>query len=572
MKLKHFLILLGIACSNFLVAQEENIITKTDSLFFKEGDGLAYEIDPNADIFIIDELKVQVLDPLGRDISDSTRITTSFLKRTGNAVHHKTRISVLRKHLLFEEGDTVSKLQLTETERLLRQTLKIRDARVITHRNRRKGHYSVTVLIQDRLPFAAGYANINNNSVFSFSDQNLQGTGSGIGYEVGVPMNGGKVFHAFNFIDKNLGNSYVQIKMDYSTARNNFQNRIGVERPFISGLIYNAGGIQYRYTSSDEFQYQEDSISASYISKNQEMELWAGHAFNVGQKKISDHTNNIVIGARYLKNDIAISNIEYTNAVTNILNKTGDLLLFRVGFEKRRYFVDNYIYRFVYSEDIPTGLQFSITGGRSLNTFTSHNNLLNGTIGFANKHKFGYYNLRFSYTKSFSKAQALDNSNASFRALYLSPLLINGKFKNRIFFSTIVQSNTKDGYFDRFVLDNEDGFLNVNSELLTGITKTSFTVTDILYTPWYPLGFNIGFFAYGAVANLSALESKIIDKPWYQALGIGVLLRNENLMINEVRFSFTFYPSFPEDTYKLNPTWIYDLYIPDISVGKPDIY
>jgi len=58
----------------------------------------------------------------------------------------------------------------------------------------------------------------------------------------------------------------------------------------------------------------------------------------------------------------------------------------------------------------------------------------------------------------------------------------------------------------------------------------------------------------------------------YQVYGIGLLVRNENLIINSFRFSFAFYPNEPGRAgvdFKINPFGAYDLRFNDFFLSKP---
>ncbi len=555
-----------------LSAQEEDeLYDSTDSLFFEEASALKYEIDPKAKRFIIDEIEVHVMLPLGYDVYDTTKVDTAFIKRFGNAFVISTKERVIRQHILFSENDTVRPIELKESERLLRRSLVIRDARIITHRTRRRGHYRIVIIVQDRFPFNVGFSKRDDINIYTLKYLNVAGTGSKLNYDLGVA--GQKyAFSTFNYVDENLWDSYIQLKANYSTSDRNYIQEFGLNRRYISGLFRYGYGATVSSVNSEKFRYNKDSIIADYVSVVNRTDMWFGHAFDLNFKnKEHEFSNNLVTNVRYYSKEETISDVNTYDTALNILNQSGHTVLFNFGFVKRKYFVDNYIYRFVYSEDLPVGFYINGLLGKSFHRASGDINYAGFNVGMAIKQKFGYLNGRIDYVRTFSGESAFNSSSTTYKLLYLSPLVIDRKFKNRFFVSTKFRHVGSDGFFSRLYLDNEDGFLNVNSDVLSGISKTSLTATNILYTPYKVLGFNIGAFVYAAFANLSALQSQLIVQPWYQAYGLGILLRNENLVINELRFSFTFYPSFKESTFKLNPTWIYDLYLPDISIEMPEV-
>jgi hypothetical protein len=60
----------------------------------------------------------------------------------------------------------------------------------------------------------------------------------------------------------------------------------------------------------------------------------------------------------------------------------------------------------------------------------------------------------------------------------------------------------------------------------------------------------------------------------YPQLGMGVLIRNDYLVIKHFQLSFAFYPSIPGDgnnVFKANPFRSTDFGFPDFVIGKPAV-
>lgn len=110
----------------------------------------------------------------------------AMLSRVSSAVgwlHVTTRRRVIRRELLFEEGDCHEALRLSETERLLRGFSFLRDARIETRR-RPDGDLDVTVTTEDdwsfriepRVEFGSGLGLTG----LSIGENNLWGTGRSV--------------------------------------------------------------------------------------------------------------------------------------------------------------------------------------------------------------------------------------------------------------------------------------------------------------------------------------------------------------------------------------------------------
>ena len=60
----------------------------------------------------------------------------------------------------------------------------------------------------------------------------------------------------------------------------------------------------------------------------------------------------------------------------------------------------------------------------------------------------------------------------------------------------------------------------------------------------------------------------------YSQIGLGVLIKNEKLIINTFQFSISYYPIVPEDgqnVFKANSTRSNDFGFRDFEIGKPGV-
>src|ERR1700741_3382198 len=78
----------------------------------------------------IKNIYITVYDPFGFSINDTTPKNVNYFEKLGNRAHITTRHWVINNRLLFRENDTINALSVSETERLLRQSIYINDARL----------------------------------------------------------------------------------------------------------------------------------------------------------------------------------------------------------------------------------------------------------------------------------------------------------------------------------------------------------------------------------------------------------------------------------------------------------
>lgn len=67
-------------------------------------------------------------------------------------------------------------------------------------------------------------------------------------------------------------------------------------------------------------------------------------------------------------------------------------------------------------------------------------------------------------------------------------------------------------------------------------------------------------------------ETRFRDNKIYSQIGLGVLIKNENLILNTFQLSVSFYPLIPgigQNVLKVNSFKTTDLGFRDFSIGKP---
>jgi len=79
----------------------------------------------------IRKIIIQRLNVFGADINNPSSKEPNKIENLLNKTHFNTNESIIRKNLIFSEGDKISPLSLSDNERILRQLPYIEDARII---------------------------------------------------------------------------------------------------------------------------------------------------------------------------------------------------------------------------------------------------------------------------------------------------------------------------------------------------------------------------------------------------------------------------------------------------------
>lgn len=169
------------------------------------------------------------------DVYSRQEAGRGFFYRTADKLHIETRDEVIRKYLLFREGDVYNPALLEETERNLRAQHYIKAASV-TALPPHDGLVDVIVSTQDAWSIApetkAASAGGTGNYGASISDSNLLGWGKEAQLSWTKDIN--RTRAGVHYIDPMLFPGYWSTYLTYGHTSDGFDQRITIRRPFYS--------------------------------------------------------------------------------------------------------------------------------------------------------------------------------------------------------------------------------------------------------------------------------------------------------------------------------------------------
>ncbi len=121
-------------------------------------------------------------------------------------------------------------------------------------------------------------------------------------------------------------------------------------------------------------------------------------------------------------------------------------------------------------------------------------------------------------------------------------------------------------------LDEPAGLYGFTNNVVSGRNKALLKLENVIYLPFNIIGFKfatIVFMGFGIVDD----SYSFIDNKLHQVYGLGLLIRNENLVFDNFQFSVGFYPVFngERDIFKFNPVSFSNLQFNDFYLNKPGI-
>jgi hypothetical protein len=169
------------------------------------------------------------------DVFSPEEASRGWLYRTANAVRFNTREAVIRKFLLFREGDTYDPIRLDETERNLRALPFLKSASV-TAGPEHDGVVDVEVVTQDAWTTEPGISFGKKGGVttygFDLKEKDFLGTGRSlaIAYDKGTE----RTDRSFEYTDPYFLAPYVLGDFIYANNSDGEEERAAIGRPFAS--------------------------------------------------------------------------------------------------------------------------------------------------------------------------------------------------------------------------------------------------------------------------------------------------------------------------------------------------
>ena len=524
----------------------------------------------------IRDIQIIVLDPFGYSVNEFYSNTPDCFEKLGNKYHTTTKEQVIRNLLLFKPNKVLDAIELSESERILRLSPYIFDARIYLLKSKSVNNDSIDVLVvtQDRwtttansgFDFAAPNILINDKNILGFGHQYTQGLAWDATDEYITTSGKYSIF--------NIKKSFVGATVFYSTTNENKQVGASIERLFFSTLTKWAGGLSVTKNNTIYQQIFNVSEIKKYDLVYNTLDLWGAKSFPFTQKQMSasdKRSINIVTGARYFYKQV---NDRPSFAIdSDRINSNESLFLLSFGFSQRKYYRDRYLFRYGANEDIPEGNKVELIGG-TLNKEGAPLFYYTGIKLGTGKHidNFGYLSVGGGYG-TFYNANTINLGVVNLNAFYFSDLIKRKKW----FFRQFVRFNLIEGIaranYESLNINGPQmyGFSNPN---LVNKSKVILNFEFVMYSPFKIIGFQFAPVLFYGIATLGNNITTLINNKYFHAMAIGVLIRNEYLVSNTFEISLGFYPYIfgnSDFTFIGNPISNYNVKANDYFINKPDL-
>jgi hypothetical protein len=516
-------------------------------------------------------INIKTLDPFGYLIDDTIVASQNFLSNAGNKLHVKSQNITIRNLLLIHQNQTFDSLLVKESERLVRSRGYVRDVSFFI-KSTAKNSDSVDIFIRELDNWSITPKAIVSTSRNTFYLKDINFLGFGHTFQNSFTRNFSNGINAFstNYSIPNIKNTYVSTTLNYIVdGYKNFSRGLDIERPFYSPFAKWAAGASIAYQFKQDSLKYRDSIYVPLNLKFSTQDYWAGRAIQIFKGNTEEErTTNLIMTGRYLR-------IRYFQKPADLYDplhnySTEDFYLAGIGISTRKYVQDKYIFNYGVTEDVPVGKVYALTSGYQLKNHVGR--LYMGIrYSFGNYNEWGYMSTNFEYG-TFFHASHTEQGVFTTSVNYFTGLFEIGTWKFRQFVKPQLTIGINRSLNDSLTLKNGYGLDGFNSAALSGSKRLLFTLQTQSYAPWNFIGFHFGPYLIYSLGMLGDGSNGFKNSKIYSQIGIGVLIKNENLIINTFQFSISFYPSIPgngQNVFKINSFSTTDFGFRDFEIGKP---
>lgn len=503
----------------------------------------------------IRKIQIKRLGVFGTNINSPDFYDPKKIESILNKTHFNTQENIIKKNLLFNEGDTISSLILSDNERFIRELSYIDDARILVVPVS-ESDADIIVITKDVYSLGASlsFGGFDKASLSVF-EKNIFGMGHEFGFEIPYDSDlsdtpGFGVEYQVN----NIFRSFTNLGVFYSDGLGKKTYGFDLSRKLISATTRYAGGISINqmYTTDDL-----DSLPVPVPLKYNLQDYWLLRSFLINKESVA----RIILGVRYTNNNVFTRPYIRPDSYHNL--QRYKMFLGSLSFSAQKYHKASLIYGYGRTEDIPYGGLFNITLGRELNEFKQRHYLGTSMSVGESIRGIGYFYTSIGFATFYNEGKT-EQGMMLFRTNFFSNLSYIGRYRMRNFIN-IDYTRGFNRYTNEYLhFIHENGFSGFRNDSIGNSQRFSFGLESVLFSPVNYYGFRFAAFGFVDYGFLFGTDGFAKRREILSSVGIGVRIRNDNLIFNTLQIRLCFYPDLPDDSRASN------LIISGEQLLKPD--
>lgn len=539
------------------IANKKGILVKVVKNFMRDSTEAENADDPKRnDVpfikyqgYIIRNIITQEL-PFGISITDTSRKVVTWLTKLANNMHRTTRPWVIRNNLFFKKNDTVRPYLMSDNIAFLRQLPYVQDASFEMFPIAGSvDSIDVIVRVKDVFSIGGAIGSIGwRRSDIELREDNFEGLGDALVFQT-LFDNQRKNNFGFGagYIQRNIGGSFINGEMGYQSFHSAIDGPqeenlyyLNLSKPLANRFMrwtyefnasYHATGNMY---GDDSIYYQENRY------KYHNFEAWAGYNINSTgyTKQKEDSELRKLVGLRIIDRKFQETPQKYSSSYYwKFANLTG--VLGSITFYRQNFYKTQYIYGFGRNEDIPEGLNLTLTTG-----VTKKQDVVRPFLGF--NYERSYFNRRNNYISYKIRAEAnlrkttVEDINFLAGIAYVEHLhSLGSKWKQRFFFNLDAAQQVNTILNEPLLLQSAFGLPEYGNSRVGGTLRATFKVESVFFSPWSVASFRIAPFI---LLNTGVFSPYLSATNVYSSIGGGMRTRSESLIFGTFELKGYFFP------------------------------
>ena len=497
----------------------------------------------------IGSITIKSLDVFGPDFSDTAKTTNIWIEKMANKMHSKSNLNVIRKNLWLKEGQIFSSDLIMDNERLLRSLPYLKDVRfIIIPRIGSPDIVDILILTKDIFSFglSGSIGNISKGHVGIY-DKNVLG----IGHEIGLtlfghtelkPHLGLEAYYAIN----NVKGNFINFSAGYAKNYIRDEFYISIDRDFLRPQSVYAGGLTVVRSFRSNFEKFNEFVLTDSLNYLNYMlfDVWYGRRLKLGINP-NDSRFRINLSGRIRYTSFfhrPLADVDNHQFFSNSTFFLGSL-----SFSHRSYIRDYRVYSYGITEDIPKGYLHELVFGYDLNEFGnrwySHLFLSTGNL-FKQKPYYLYTSVGFG---GFWRNSGIEQGIADFKIDFISQLFKVWDIQARQFIKLNYTFGINRFAIENLLLRNSVGIRGFGSSIPNGTQRLTLNVENVFFQKKAILNFQTAFFTFLDVGIVGPDNQSIFNQNYFGGVGVGLRIRNENLIFKTIQLRVAFYPNHPSD-------------------------
>ena len=471
-----------------------------------------------------------------KDVFDlSDEVENTWLHRSGNYLHIETRQVVIRRQLLFQQGDVYNQLLIDESERLLRANRYIKSARIVPARIC-DDKIELTVTTTDSWTLTPGISfgrsgGVNTTSI-SIEEHNVFGNGKQLSFDSKTGSERSQ--NILLYEDNNLFGSRNMLNTQYQDNSDGRAYGISTGLPFYHFTSEQAWNVSVSSSTQQNAIYQQGIVTNTIGKQNKRLDTYYAWADPSSETSV----NRYRIGWSY--NDES----SFPTEIPPTIEVPADTIYSSpfVGWQyKKQYYIkrtDLYGVGVGITEDISLGYDADVQ------------------LGWINK-KWGATDNFLSVATSYSRGTQPNDKQLILWNLNIGGLLGNSTIedglisarsdwfvfhnnRSRLHFFGTIEAGSHLKIDNQISIGGDSGLRGYPLKYQTGDRKFLFSVEDHYFFDWYPLHLvKTGVSAFADIG--SAWDSKTGSRKTLRDVGFGFMFVSTRQSRNKVlRIDFAF--------------------------------